>query len=314
MQILGNPYTHQDMVASISLKGICFLNGTRFKKRHKGAPDYWQHNTLGFLHKSHPLSYKPDKPTKRHCRNTQPKPVQVRKPKAYKIDKKAVTHRILGFVNAMPGQKRLHLWTITFKPGTSDANCFHLLRKWLQRMVTDEGLKHYCRITERQKNGMVHFHLAVNQYFDVKRANRYMRAAMMRSVDNGEMEMDRNDIMKYNGVDICKDKKTRRVVNFAKRKSQKSLSNYLAKYVTKNDESFPQLAWHNSRSYTNVITHVQLTLPEYTKTGLQQLIETERPLTGEWFTFYRWKGQPPDPVRSYLAFVTNIINQLSESL
>jgi hypothetical protein len=178
-------------------------------------------------------------------------------------------------------------------------------------MVTDEGLKHYCRITERQQNGMVHFHIAVNQYFDIKRANRYMRAAMMRSVDNGEIEMNRNDIMKYNGVDICKDKKTRRVVNFAKRKSQKSLSNYLAKYVTKNNERFPQLAWHCSRSYSNVITHVQLTLPEYIKTGLQLLIDTDKPLDDEWFTFYRWKGQPPDAVTSYLGFVTNSINQLN---
>ena len=118
-----------------------------------------------------------------------------------------------------------------------------------------------------------------------------MRAAMMRSVDNGEVEMNRDDIMKYNGVDICKDKKTNRVVNFAKRKSQKALSNYLAKYVTKNDEKFTQLAWHNSRTYTNVITHVQLTLPEFSKTGLQQRIHTDKPLDCEWFTFYRWKGQ-----------------------
>ena len=40
----------------------------------------------------------------------------------------------------MPGTKRLHLWTISFKQGTSDDICFHLLRKWLQRMVNDEGL------------------------------------------------------------------------------------------------------------------------------------------------------------------------------
>lgn len=311
MQILDVPLNQQDMVASVSLKGVCFLNGTRFKKRHKGAPDYIQQPTKGFVSKQqyklqHPWEY-----VSKTRRKTQDKPVQPRIIKGYKIDKKAVTHRIMGFVNAMPGQKRLHLWTITFKPGTPDAACFHLLRKWLQRMITDEGLKHYMRITERQKNGMIHFHLAVNQWFDVQRANRYMRAAMMRSLDAGEISMARDDIKKYNGVDICKDKKTRRVVNFAKRKSQKSLSNYLAKYVTKNNETFPQLAWHNSRTYTNVITHVQLTHTEYNKTGLQQQLEMDRPLVGEWFTFYRWKGPPPDTVTEYLAFVTNHINQLN---
>lgn len=311
MQILDIPTTQKDMVASISLKGICFLNGSRYKRRHKGAPDYVQQPTHGFISKQAYKANNPHEFAKTTRRKTQPPTVQVRKPRLYKIDKKAVTHRILGFVNSMPGTKRLHLWTITFKPGTSDEAGFHLLRKWLQRMTTDEGLKHYCRITERQKNGTIHFHIAINQWFDVKRANRYMRAAMMRSVDEGTISMDRADIVKYNGVDICKDKKTRRVVNFAKRKSQKSLSNYLAKYVTKNDEGWSQLAWHNSRSYTNVITHVNVTMPEYVSTGLQAILELDRPLIGEWFTFYRWRGQPPDKVRTYLAFVTQSINQLN---
>jgi hypothetical protein len=311
MQILDVPLIQQDMVAAVSLKGICFLNGTRYKKRHKGAPDYVQQPTIGFVDKATYKLTHPQEYATKHRRTTQPKPVCSRTPRGYKIDKKAVTHRILGFVNSMPGTKRLHLWTITFKPGTSDAACFHLLRKWLQRMVTDEGLKHYCRITERQKNGMIHFHLAVNQWFDVKRANRYMRAAMMRSVDNGEISMARDDIKKYNGVDICKNKQTRRVVNFAKKKSQKALSNYLAKYVTKNNETFPQLAWHNSRTYTNVIISVQLTQSEYNKSGLQRRLDMEFPLVSEWFTFYRWKGQPPDTVANYLAFVTNHINNLN---
>lgn len=311
MQILDVPLTQQDMVASVSLKGICFLNGTRFKRRHKGAPDYVQQPTIGFVSKQEYRLTHPQEYAVKHRRSTQKRTVVIRKPKDYTIDAKTVTHRILGFVNSMPGTKRLHLWTITFKPGTSDEAGFHLLRKWLQRMSTDEGLKHYCRITERQKNGTIHFHIAVNQWFDIKRANRYMRAAMMRSVDEGSISMERADIVKYNGVDICKDKKTRRVVNFAKRKSQKSLSNYLAKYVTKNTEKFSQLAWHNSRSYTNVITHVQLTLPEYTKTNLQQLIDTEKPLCCEWFTFYRWRGQPPDSIANYLGFCTNSINQLN---
>lgn len=299
------------MVASLSLKGICFLNGTRFKRRHKGAPDYLQQPTIGFVSKQQYKTTHPQEYTPKRRRNTQKKPVELRKPRIYTIDKKTVTHRILGFINSMPGTKRLHLWTITFKEGTPDAVCFHLLRKWLQRMVTDEGLKHYCRITERQKNGTVHFHLTINQWFDIQRANRYMRAAMMRSVDNGEIEMNRDDIKKYNGVDICKDKKTRRVINFAKRKSQKALSNYLAKYVTKNDEKFPQLAWHNSRTYTNVITHVQLTLHEYNKTPLQNHLDTDNPLCCEWFTFYRWKGRPPDSISSYLGYATNSINQLN---
>lgn len=311
MQVLDIPYTHQDVVAAVSLKGVTFLKNSRYRRRHKGAPDFIQLPHHGFVTKQQYKVLFPHEPPKPKRRNTVPKPVAVRKPAAYTIDKKTVTHRILGYVNAMTGTKRLYLWTISFPIGTKDDTGFHLLRKWLQRMSTDEGLKDYCRVTERQKNGTIHFHLAVNQYMDIRRANRYMRAAMMRSVDEGAIEMSREEIMKYNGVDIAKNRKTRRTINFAKKKAQKALSNYLAKYVSKNDEAFSQLAWHNSRSYSNVITHVHLTMKEYIKTCLQDCLQLEKPLDGEWFTFYRWRGPPPDKVQHYLAFVTNHIDNLN---
>lgn len=311
MQILDIPFTHQDTVVAVSLKGITFLKQSRYSTRHKGAPDYIQHPRIGYLSKAESRRQFPPKPQPKPRRCTQQKPVVIRKPPAYKIDKKAVSHRILGFCNAMPGEKRLHLWTISFPQGTPDETGFILLRKWLQRMSTDEKLKHYCRITERQKNGTIHFHLAVNQWFDIKRANRYMRAAMMTCNSEGSISMTHDDIKKYNGVDIAKDKKTRRVINFAKKKAQKSLSNYLAKYVTKNNETFHRLAWHNSRSYSNVVTHVHLTMKEYTQTDFQACLQADRPLDSEWFTFYRWRGQPPDAIKKYLAFVTNHINSLN---
>jgi hypothetical protein len=138
-----------------------------------------------------------------------------------------------------------------------------------------------------------------------------MRAAMMRSNNEGTISMTHDAIKNYNGVDIAKNRKTKRVINFAKKKAQKALSNYLAKYVSKNDSTFTQLAWHNSRSYSNVITHVHLTMIEYAKTDLQACLQADKPLDDEWFTFYRWRGPPPDTVSQYLAFVTNHINQLN---
>jgi hypothetical protein len=311
MQILEVPYNSDDVVAGVSLKGVTFLKNSRYRSRHKGAPDYVQHPHLGYLSKADSRKLFPPKPQKTARKHTPPKPVVLRKPAAYKIDKKTVTHRIIGFVNAMQGKKRLHLWTITFYQGTPDDTCHHLFRKWLIRMSTDEKLRDYLWITERQKNGTLHFHIAVNQYLDIKRCNRYMRAAMMRSVEDGTAILDPEAIKKYNGVDIQKHKTTRRVTNFAKKKAAKSLSNYLAKYVSKNDTTFPRLAWHNSRSYTNVITHVHLTMKQFSQTDLQDRLQTEKPLEGEWFTFYRWKGPPPDTVANYLAFVTNHINNLN---
>ena len=49
----------------------------------------------------------------------------------------------------------------------------------------------------------------------------------MTSIDKKEIEWTRNQAANYNGVDIAKDRKTRRVTNFAKQNKEKALSNNL---------------------------------------------------------------------------------------
>lgn len=225
----------------------------------------------------------------------------------YRIDKKEVQHRIKGYINQMKGEKLLYFWTVTFPTTTSDTTAYLLLNKWFTRLRKEKLLKDYLWIAERQKNSTVHFHIVINNRMDVKKANRYMRASIMHSINTGELDWTREQAMRYNGVDICKDRKTRRVTNFAKQKSQRSLANYLTKYVTKNDGSFQNLAWHSSRGYSNLVTSVRFTYPEIAASKIKQFINTEAPLQGEYYIHYNWKGSPPKDLLIYLSLINQHI-------
>jgi hypothetical protein len=132
----------------------------------------------------------------------------------------------------------------------------------------------------------------------------------MTSIDDGKITWTRAAAMKYNGVDIAKDRKTKRVINFAKQNKHKSLANYLTKYVTKNEGRFQHLAWHNSRGYSNLITQLRLTYDEYLKWGFNLMIDTTTKLEGEYFYFYRWKAAPPPILTTYLSQLNNAINHI----
>jgi hypothetical protein len=132
----------------------------------------------------------------------------------------------------------------------------------------------------------------------------------MYSIDKKEIEWTRSQAKNYNGVDIAKNRKTGRVTNFAKQKSEKSLSNYLVKYVTKNDGLFDRLAWHSSRGYSNLIIAVRLTRSELILTKFHLLLDKEKPLKGEYYIHYCWKSGPPGKLMHYLSNINQIIQKL----
>ena len=132
----------------------------------------------------------------------------------------------------------------------------------------------------------------------------------MHSINSGEIQYDRTKAMRYNGVDIAKDRKTRRVINFAKQNKQKALTNYLTKYVTKNNEAFTHLAWHSSREYSNLIISVRFTQKEISASNIIELLNQDTPIIGEYYIFYRWKGKPPNELLSYLSQLNNGLQSL----
>ena len=233
----------------------------------------------------------------------------INKPRQYTINAKMVKSRITAFVANQGQGKELYFWTVTFPQGTNDATCMLLLNKWLTRLRQERLLKSYLWVTERQQNGTLHYHIAIPHKMDVKKANRFMRAAIMTCINQRLIVWDRHDAAKYNGVDISKNRRTKRVTNFAKKKNQRHLINYITKYATKNTEAFNQLAWHNSRDFSNVITRVNFTAKEMADLRLFHHLSTDTPLIKEHYTFYRWKGSPPDEIMMHLKLVQSIVNK-----
>lgn len=303
MKYLQIPTTIEDMTISLSMTGVTILTQGKFKVRHHGMKDIVQRVDTGFVHRS----TEPTPKNRRPSKSAAPKaPGQSRQ---YRIDKKQVSHRIRGYLNQMKGEKMLYFWTITFPLNTPDDTCYILLNKWLTRLRQEKMLREYLWIAERQENGTIHFHMVINQKMNVQRANKFMRASIMHSINKGEVNYSREAAIKYNGVDIAKDRKTRRVINFAKQNKQKSLANYLTKYVTKNNNTFSHLAWHSSRGYSNLITAVRFTYSEYQKGNCEQLLDHDKELKAEYFTFKRWKGSPPKDLLMYLGLLNSEIQQ-----
>lgn len=315
MQILRVPFHYEDMTAQATMTGITVLNSGKFKQRHGGPREIVQKPVDGLILRKNDLLERNRlinlKQVKSKRKPKSDNPGQSKKvQRNYTINKREVTHRIRNYVNQMQNEKKLYFWTITFPAGTSDDTAFICYNKWLTRVRKELNLRSYLWITERQTNGTIHFHIAIHQRLCVKKANRFMRACLFTSIDNKEIVYTREAAKNYNGVDIAKNRKTKRVTNFAQKKSAKTLVNYLTKYITKNDGKFTHLAWHSSRDYSNLITSIRLTEKEFEESGIKNYLLPDAIFQSEWFTFYRWYKEPPPDLIKYLAF----INQKALSL
>lgn len=302
MQILDLPPTNKAMLHSLSLTGLVVLKKNSFKSRHKLPPSITQVPRKGF-------ELKKNLPELKQKKSAVKKESNEKKERFYTVNKKIVRQRIQHFMLSMKGEKKLFFWTISFPVGTQDSTALTLLNIWLTRLRTDLGLKHYLWVSERQENGTIHFHLAINQRICVKKANRFMRASIMHSINKGLINYSRIDAMRYNGVDIAKDRKTKRVVNFADKKRQRSLIIYMSKYFTKSNEPFKQLAWHCSRTYGIIITSVRMTESEFYNDVIQNFIEPKHMFESEWCFFYKWKDSPPP---QFLVYLTGVNIRLQE--
>lgn len=314
MQVLDFPSALEAINHSISLTGLTILKESKYKSRHSKCPNIAQIPYHGFVKNTDERIDRPVKKTPKKMAENQlyPDIIHEKKPRLksrYTINKKEVSHRIRNKVLSMKGEKLLFFWTVTFPVGTPDDNAFVLMNKWLTRLRKERMLKSYIWITERQQNGTIHFHLAIPHRMDVKRANKYMRASIMHSINTQEVNLSRKQAMRYNGVDIAKNRKTRRVTNFAKGKNSRTLSHYLTKYVTKNNEEFDHLAWHSSRDFSNLIIAVRFTEREINRSNVWQFLNKDRKLEGEYYIFYSWnKEAPPDLIR-YLSQLNQGLNE-----
>ncbi len=267
--------------------------------------------------------------------------------KCYKIDKSTVRQRIYGYVNTMKGSKRLFFWTVTFPEGTPDSVCYQAFNTWLTKLRQYGLLKEYLWIAERQKGDRltdkskaptytIHFHIAIPHYMDVHKANAMMRGTLKGLAKKGALpgvicnprSKDHYylpSIAKYNGVDLCKHRTTRKPINFAIKKGQRALAHYLTKYVTKNDAGqtnnageliepgFDHLAWHCSRGFSRLFTAITCTLTEFKQAGLGGYLNRVRVFDMEYVTFVPWLFGPPPLLLDHFYKLNSHIQKLFDN-
>jgi len=262
------------------------------------------------------------------------KGIAVKKPrkKSYSIDKAKCRARILAMTNTQKGKKHLYFWTVSFPEHTPDNVCYQAFNTWLTSLRQRKMLKDYLWIAERQTGdrlttdkaptNTIHFHIAIPHFMNVQRANNMMRGTLKNLAKRGMMPgavCGKNgdtyflpSIARYNGVDICKHKKTKRVINFAVKKGSVALANYLTKYITKNDSEFSHLAWHNSRGFSALFTGVTYTLNEFKKVGFGFFLNRVRVFRMNFATFVPWLYGPPPLLMEHLYKLNSFIQTIND--
>lgn len=233
-----------------------------------------------------------------------------RKKVGYRVNKKEIRQRLLGYINTQRGKKELYFWTVTFFKGTADDLCYKIFNIWLTALRKYRMLREYLWVAERQENGTIHFHIAIPHKMCVHKANRMMAGTLKTFARRGELPASVHQCARYNGVDLAKNRKTKRVTNFAIKKGSRALSNYLTKYVTKNDTEFSHLAWHNSRGYSQLFTGVTFTVEEFKKFGFGFFLDRRRVFEiGDFAKFIPWIEYPPPLFEEHLYQLNSYVQE-----
>jgi hypothetical protein len=224
----------------------------------------------------------------------------------YHVNKKLVRARVYAYIMAMQ-KPVLHAVTISFPPCITDDIGYKLLNTWLTVCRKSLHLREYLFVAERQKIGTVHFHLLVPQFINIHKANRAMAVCICTLIKKGQLNWHRSAAKRYNGVDIAKNRNTKRVTNFALGSSKKVLAHYITKYISKNQDGFKHYAWHNSRGFSSMMTSISLTEAEAKSLFIRPLLNMEKPFVTEWAKFYYWVDGAHSFFTNCLKFVNAAI-------
>ena len=166
------------------------------------------------------------------------------------LNKSRIKSKILSFSRLKQSMQQMYFVTISFPLLLPDDICYKVFNIWLTKLRQHKFLHSYIWVAERQENTTIHFHMLVNNTFPVFKANILMRNTLLFYHKAKKFNYDYAKLLSYNGVDLDKDRKTKIVINFALLKNAKILSQYLTKYVSKN-----QLAWiHKCNHCSNDIS------------------------------------------------------------
>lgn len=182
------------------------------------------------------------------------------------INKSKVKGKMFALFNLKCSRKFMAFYSVSFPIGTNDDQAFECWNYWLTKLRKAYRLENYIWVTERQKNGTIHYHMLTNNYMPILQINRAMGIIINNKVLAGEMSWGGSSLDRYNGVDVDsiynskRHKKTGKHLNPVEVRNW--LAKYVTKYVTKNTEKFTHLCWHCSRSVSILFMNTLLLVSE----------------------------------------------------
>lgn len=308
MNLLATPPLHRELLVKLNYNGVTVLKDGRFRSRLSGS------RSVTLLPNGELISN--DKLKKLQPPGKMPEGKKVEKPSSlsplkksreYRVNKKIIRQRVYAF---LLGQNKpiLHGFVVSFPPCVTDDLAYQAFNIWLTTCREQLHLREYLWTAERQPDtGTIHYHILIPQYLNVYKANKAMSNTLANFVRKGKLNWNVQAAKRYNGVDISKNRKTKKITNFALGSSARALSNYITKYISKNDDPFKHYAWHNSRGFSAVFTSISLTESEAKYFQIRGSLNMDRCFVSEYATFVGWMTTPAPVFLGALAFVNRLI-------
>ncbi len=324
MQLLKAPHFYEEQLIKASYTGIVFLKQGRYRNRYLGSKQFTVSPDGVLTNAVKKITPAPTGVTRRKLTKCSPY-VRDKDKQTYTINKTEIRSRIFAMIGSQPpGSRQLYFWTITFPMKTNDETIYRLFNTWLTKLRERKLLKDYLWIAERQKNGTLHFHMCIPHTMNVKIANREMMVTLCNAARLGNLNnYALHNCKRYNGVDISKQttfnnttkqfERKKQATNFAQgKRGQRALLGYITKYVTKNNSSFPHLAWHNSRGFSSLFTSVTFTIKEFVDTyKLVDYVNRKCIIATDFFQFHPWKESIPPPLAGELFKINSLTQYLN---
>ena len=178
--------------------------------------------------------------------------------KFYRLNKSKVRSKLMALFSSKQFHKFTAFYSISFPCGFKDDYCFEVMNKVLTRLRKKYNNITYLWVSERQKNGTLHFHMVTPNFFNIRIINYYFAVGIKNTIAKYDLKFINFNHKLYNGCDV------RRVY------SKSDLISYITKYVTKNNEKFTRLPWNCSINVSRIITCIVTDDPRV----LRRILET----------------------------------------
>ena len=120
--------------------------------------------------------------------------------RTYRMKKTKVKDKCQMLFNTKAGQKFIAFYSVSFPEGISDDDAFKVWNYWLTFLRKEQKLTSYLWVTERQKNGTIHYHMLTCDYMPIRKTNDALRTILKNY--NEKYNRGWQNIENYNGVDV----------------------------------------------------------------------------------------------------------------